>query len=148
MCSDAVRNQLVKENDKQDTNKDANESIDVADNLDNGASFVFAYPDDSSTQEEPASNERIFQANEDSSLIAQYNKYCSNGKNKMSMQPNKYKSAIDLLDILHRAGSPLYLFDKIMKWAKKSTFAHHFDFNDIPIRDKFIAILMKQLIII
>jgi hypothetical protein len=134
----------VKENDKQDTNKDANESIDVADNLDNGASFDFAYPDDSSTQEEPASNERIFQANEDSSLIAQYNKYCSNGKNKMSMQPNKYKSAIDLLDILHRAGSPLYLFDKIMKWAKKSTFAHHFDFNDIPIRDKFIATLMKQ----
>jgi hypothetical protein len=145
-CGDAVKNQLliaVKEDTNKVANESATESIYIPNNFDNDVSFDFSNFDDK-TEELPDSDQRIYLANEDSSLIAQYNEYCSSGKGKLFVPPNKYKSSIDLLDILHKSGSPLYLFDHIMQWAKKSTYAHHYDFSNIPERENFVNNLINQ----
>jgi hypothetical protein len=55
---------------------------------------------------------------------------------------SRYKSA--LLEILQKAGSPLFLFDHVIKWAQKSTYTNQFDFKKIPLREKYIGNLMEQ----
>ena len=57
-----------------------------------------------------------------------YKEYCSNGKDIMLMDRNKYKSSVDFLNIFHQSGCPLYLFDN-MSWASKSLHAHHYVFK-------------------
>ena len=128
-------------------NNAAIEPINIVDNCEKGASFDFDDFDDfdDNTQEAADSDQRIFHDKEDCSLITQYQKYCSKGKDKIPMSLSMYKSAIDLLEILHKASSPLYLFDHVMKWAQKSTNSNHFDFKTISIREKFIENLMEQL---
>lgn len=143
-CGSSVVNQCLPSTDNiQMKNIAANESSSVSENLNNDYSFDFAYFDDN-TEEVPDSEQQIFHANQDGSLLAKYNESRLKGKDKLFTAPNKYKSAIDLLDILNKAGSPLYLFDKIMKWAKTSTFAYHFDFNNLPQRKEFVKSLKKQ----
>jgi hypothetical protein len=175
MCGDAVRNQMKQEiqniaNESMnleahnsnnefilsnagesmnvEVHNNNNEFMDAADNSDNvEASFDFTCQDDNSIESVPdITNQRIFHANEDSSLLAQYSTYCKNGKDKLPIQSNQYKSAIDLLNILHTAaGSPLYLFDSMMKWAKTATSAHRMDFTkEIPKRETFIPLLINQ----
>lgn len=145
-CRDAFTNQLINHGMQSIKNNAAVESINMADYCKKSASFDFDDFDnfDDNTQEEADSVQRIFHDKEDCSLITQYQKYCSKGKDKIPMSLSRYKSAIDLLEILHKAGSPLYLFDHVMKWAQKSTNSNHFDFKKIPMRDKFIENLMEQ----
>jgi hypothetical protein len=79
-------------------------------------------------------------------LIIKYKEYCKNGKTNVLMDINKYKSSVDLLNILQQSGAPLYLFDNIMSWASKSIHAHHYNFEtfELPKRKDLIKLIKEQ----
>lgn len=146
-CGEAVRNQLIMRDTNREMNNIATEATYIEDNMniDNSCDFTHPYDDDSIKEAPDIPKQRIFHANEDSSLVDQYNAYCAKGKDKIPIQADQYKSGIDLFSILHKTSTPLYLFDHIMKWAKTSTLAHHLDFSkEVPSREKFIPQLIKQ----
>ena len=146
-CGEAVRNQLIMRDTNREMNNFATEATYIEDNMNIDNSCDFTHPDDDDSIKEAPDipKQRIFHANEDSSLVDQYNAYCAKGKDKIPIQADQYKSGIDLFSILHKTSTPLYLFDHIMKWAKTSTLAHHLDFSkEVPSREKFIPQLIKQ----
>ena len=52
-----------------------------------------------------------------------------NTKNTAAGFTNDYIVGFNLMKILNKANSPLYLYDEIMNWATESTFTYNYDFE-------------------
>jgi hypothetical protein len=70
----------------------------------------------------------------------------SRNRNAIVMDDGLYKANIELLEILIKANTPLYLFDTINKWAKKAVLEHQVQFSTSAVipRDKFVSQLKDQ----
>jgi hypothetical protein len=82
----------------------------------------------------------------DRSLIEQSSAHQTSGYNKVSKQNNKYLAGVELLDLLRRAKCPVYLFDEIIKWTRRSAIQYQISFeNTIDFtREKMIDEIAKR----
>ena len=73
-------------------------------------------------------DELVFPPNCDPSLLQQA---MDHEKNKCYYSDNIFKAGIELLNLLKDAKAPLYLFDGIIKWIKKSIYHYNIDFHHL-----------------
>jgi len=73
-------------------------------------------------------DEIVFPPNCDPSLLQQA---MDHEKNQAHQTDNIYKAGIDLLNLLKLAKAPLYLFDEIIKWIKRSIYQYDIDFRHV-----------------
>jgi hypothetical protein len=80
------------------------------------------------------------------SLKNRQEKYKKTNQNNIFTSLNAYKSSIELLQILKKCGTPLYLFDDIMSWANRSYWEYNFDFSASEIfkRDALLYKIKEQ----
>lgn len=108
----------------------------------------FEFSNDSSNREDD--NDSVSNYNEntvhDLTIMMKHLTFKDNNEDQLSTPLADYKTYVDLLNILKTCNTPLYMFDKILKWACNAVWVHKFDFlstNIIP-RDKFVGSLKRQ----
>jgi hypothetical protein len=79
------------------------------------------------------------------SLFEQYIKHQSSGYSTSIFKNKHHTASIELLEILKKANTPLYLFDDIIKWSKKAAISHKIDFfaDKLSSRQNIIKSLMN-----
>lgn len=81
-------------------------------------------------------NEEEEQLDVDDELLQQAHRHYMSGYNSSKTFDPEYQSGIILLSILKKAKSPLYLFDQIVDWARKSQITYQIDFNSTKLSRK------------
>ncbi len=73
-------------------------------------------------------------------------KHIESGYNDIFDNQKVHQSQIELLNLLKKANAPLYLYDEIVDWTKKSIMSHNIDFasNDFGNRNTCLKNLQNQ----
>ena len=105
------------------------------------------FQDDHDTEDDDLNDVgRYINSEKDLELMIKYINFKENKEDLLPTTNSEYKTNVDLLHILKTCNTPLYMFDKIMNWARKATWVHKFEFlaTEISTREKFIESLKKQ----
>jgi hypothetical protein len=70
----------------------------------------------------------VFPSDCDTTIFEQF---LEHDNNQSSDGDNLFRSGMELLNLLRRAKAPLYLFDQIIKWIKRSIYQYDIDFKHI-----------------
>jgi hypothetical protein len=129
----------------------------------NDKSEIFLPVDDTSDDDNPFDtydNQTMDDENYDDSILddhpvmnissdihQQFVTHKQHGYDGATLGNNNFNASVELLDLLHTASCPLYMYDKIQQWATRAVRQHGIDFSlqrEFESRNQLISYIQKR----